>query len=394
MKLSSLSRIGLSEIKSIFYILLSYVLSRFVHEENLWLVCERGTDARDNGLWMYHYIKQTHPEVNVKFIITSSSEDRKRIEQIHHECHSDSEIVETNSFRHHLLMWKARYMLSTHLLGCLPHFEDHPGLKMWVVNRIPSTKMVWLQHGVIKDDLKIAYYGNGKIDLFICGAKPEYDFVCQKFGYPSGVVKHTGLARYDGLYAQKVRSNQILLMPTWRQWLDKGNFKTSEYFKVYLSLLSNEKLHQLLEQNDSCLVFYPHYEVQPYIEEFRKKIKSPRIVIANKNTYDVQTLLKESGLLITDYSSVLFDFAYMRKPILFYQFDQADFYQHHYEKGYFEYDTFGPIADNENKLVELLEKILKSGMMVEPATAKRMNAFFPLHDAHNCERIYQEIIKL
>lgn len=394
MKLSDLSKIGFPEIKCIFYMLVSYVLSRFVREDNLWLVCERGTEARDNGLWMYRFIKQNHPEVNVKFIITPTSEDRKRIEQVNRACHSESEIVAANSFCHYLLMWKARYMLSTHLLGCLPYFEDHPGLKMWVVNRIPDTKMVWLQHGIIGNDLKVAYYGNGKIDLFICGAKSEYDFVCQRFGYPSGVVKYTGLARYDGLHGAKVKKNQILLMPTWRQWLNRDNFGSSEYLKVYLSLLNNEKLHQLLEKYDSHLIFYPHYEVQPYIGVFHEKIKSPRIVIADKGKYDIQTLLKESTLLITDYSSVLFDFSYMRKPLLFYQFDLADFFQIHYAKGYFRYETFGPLAQNEGELLAYLEKTLRSGMQVDAAIAKRMEAFFPLCDTHNCERIYQEIIKL
>mgnify|MGYP002515616444 CR=1 FL=1 len=394
MKLSDLSKIGFPEIKCIFYMLASYVLSRFVREDNLWLVCERGTDARDNGLWMYRFIKQIHPEVNVKYIITPTSEDRERIEQINRESHSESEIVAANSLRHYLLMWKSKYMLSTHLLGCLPYFEDHPGLKMWVVNRIPTTKMVWLQHGVIKDDLKIAYYGNGKIDLFICGAKSEYDFVCERFGYPPGVVKYTGLARYDGLHGSKVKKNQILLMPTWRRWLNRDNFDSSEYLKAYLSLLNNEKLYQLLEKYDCRLIFYPHYEVQPYIGVFRKKIKSPRIMIADKCKYDVQTLLKESALLITDYSSVLFDFAYQRKPLLFYQFDQADFYHRHYKKGYFRYETFGPLAQNEGELLTYLETALRSGMQLDANTTKRMEDFFPWYDTHNCERIYQEIIKL
>ena len=394
MKLSSLSRMGFSEVKSIFYILLSYVLARFVHEDNLWLVCERGTDARDNGLWMYRYIKQNHPEVNVKFIITSSSEDRKRIEQIHHDCHSESEIIETNSFRHHLLMWKSKYMLSTHLLGCLPYFEDHPGLKMWVVNRIPATKMVWLQHGVIKDDLKIAYYGNGKIDLFICGAKPEYDFVCQKFGYPPGVVKYTGLARYDGLHDFRVKKKQILLMPTWRRWLNAENFQASEFFQKYVSLLNNETLERLLEENDMNIVFYPHHEIQPYLRAFRKNIKSSRIIIADKRIYDVQQLLKESALLVTDYSSVLFDFAYMYKPILFYQFDQAQCWTHHYSKGYFQSNWLGYVAKCEDELVETLAHVIEKKMKLDAEVANKILDFFPLHDTSNCERIFKEIIKL
>ena len=355
MKLSSLSRMGFSEVKSIFYILLSYVLARFVHEDNLWLVCERGTDARDNGLWMYRYIKQNHPEVNVKFIITSSSEDRKRIEQIHHDCHSESEIIETNSFRHHLLMWKSKYMLSTHLLGCLPYFEDHPGLKMWVVNRIPATKMVWLQHGVIKDDLKIAYYG-------------LHDF--------------------------RVKKKQILLMPTWRRWLNAENFQASEFFQKYVSLLNNETLERLLEENDMNIVFYPHHEIQPYLRAFRKNIKSSRIIIADKRIYDVQQLLKESALLVTDYSSVLFDFAYMYKPILFYQFDQAQCWTHHYSKGYFQSNWLGYVAKCEDELVETLAHVIEKKMKLDAEVANKILDFFPLHDTSNCERIFKEIIKL
>ena len=31
----------------------------------LWLVCERGNDAQDNGYWFYRYLKEKHPEINV-----------------------------------------------------------------------------------------------------------------------------------------------------------------------------------------------------------------------------------------------------------------------------------------------------------------------------------------
>lgn len=41
--------------------------------------------------------------------------------------------------------------------------------------------------------------------------------------------------------------------------------------------------------------------------------------------YDVQQLLKESLLLITDYSSVFFDMMYMNKPVIFYQFDENQY---------------------------------------------------------------------
>ena len=61
--------------------------------------------------------------------------------------------------------------------------------------------------------------------------------------------------------------------------------------------------------------------------------------------YDVQDLLKRSKILITDYSSVFYDFAYMKKEVIYYQFDYNDFFKKHYEIGNFNFEKngFGPI---------------------------------------------------
>ena len=61
--------------------------------------------------------------------------------------------------------------------------------------------------------------------------------------------------------------------------------------------------------------------MQRFLDEFTTC--SERIIIADWKKYDVQGLLKESALLITDLSSVFMDFAYMRKPMIYYQFDMG-----------------------------------------------------------------------
>ena len=64
-------------------------------------------------------------------------------------------------------------------------------------------------------------------------------------------------------------------------------------------------------------------------------------------------MLKESSMLITDYSSVFFDVAYMHKPIIYYQFDRDAFRQGHYQEGYFSYDDgFGPVAFDTESLLK------------------------------------------
>ena len=99
-------------------------------------------------------------------------------------------------------------------------------------------------------------------------------------------------------------------MPTWRAYIsDENQFLESEYYRQWNLLLTDPRLEEYLEQNDLSAIFYPHYEVQKYLHCFHPV--SNRIVLADFANYDVQTLLKESKLLVTDYSSVFFDFAYV-----------------------------------------------------------------------------------
>ena len=100
-------------------------------------------------------------------------------------------------------------------------------------------------------------------------------------------------------------------------------------------------------------------------------------------------------LLITDFSSVFFDFAYMQKPVLYYQFDEEEYRASHYAQGYFDYrrDGFGEVVTEETELLELLEQYLENDCSLKPEYRQRTEGFFTLHDMHNCERIYNEIIE-
>ena len=87
-----------------------------------------------------------------------------------------------------------------------------------------------------------------------------------------------------------------------------------------------------MEQQDYRLVFYPHIEMQKDSRRF--KSGSDRITIVSKETHDVQKLLMDCALLVTDYSSVFFDVAFLRKPVVYYQFDEEEFRKYHYQKGF------------------------------------------------------------
>ena len=317
------------------------------------------------------------------YIIDKDSVDYSKIKNL-------GNAIQKNSINHYLLFIAAKYKISTHIFGYAPNsmlYASFPNL----LNI--KGKKIFLQHGVIKDDLPQLYKEKTKLDLFICGAKPEYDFIKEFFHY-TNEVKYTGLARYDNLHEFETKK-QILIMPTWRAYLsNREEVKTSNYVTSWNSLLNNERLIRKLEKNNIELIFYPHYEMQKYVDLFYSKNRF--VKIADFNNYDVQTLLKESKLLITDYSSVYFDFAYMKKPILYYQFDIQEFTSKHYSKGYFDYDSmgFGEKVERESELVNLIEKYIENGFVLQDKYKLRDEKFFALHDKKNCERIFQEIEKL
>ena len=174
-------------------------------------------------------------------------------------------------------------------------------------------------------------------------------------------------------------------MPTWRKGVhSKEEFVKTTYYKKYNDLLKNETLQTFLKTNEYTLIFYPHIEFQPYLNTFNK---CENVILANMEDYDVQKLLIESEILITDYSSVFFDFAYLNKPIYFYQFDQEYFFKNHYSRGYIDFSKIGIVTDNEQELINNV-------ITCKRPNSSYVNTLFKYRDTNNCERTYKRIREL
>ncbi len=385
------------EISILIFISFFYKLN--LRNREIWLIIERENEAKDNGYRFFQYMRENHREINSYYLINKNyKKDYNRIKPL-------GNVIQYGSFKHKLYFVLSRKLICAHKNIIEPW--NYRKFKKSYQKFVPTKKYIFLQHGIIGNDVSNVLgkrNPNNYFDLFICGAKPEYDFINANFGYLPGEVTYTGLARFDYL-SESTTKKQILLMPTWRNgivqpsWIKNKivsdeKFLNSKYYKTYQNLINNEKLIALLEKNDFNLIFYPHYEIQQYLKYFFTD--SDRITIANKDFYDVQTLLIESKLLISDYSSVHFDFAYMDKPLIYYQFDKDDFFSKHYKKGYFSYEKhgFGPVLETEDEVVAFVEKAFENNFAVEDEYRRRTNEFFILKDTKNCERIYNEIISL
>jgi len=353
-------------------------------KRDVYIFCERGTDARDNGYHMFKYFVTHYPEKKAYYIITKDSPDRAKVAEL-------GNVINYKSWKHVLYFVAAEKKISTHIMGYAPG-DMYYFNKFRNVIKIPG-KHIFLQHGVTFNDQPTLHADGASIDLFICGAKPEYAFVSSTFGHPDGVVQYTGLARYDNLHNHETKK-QILVMPTWRMYLsgmNREDFCCSEYYLAWNGLLTSPDLSKWLQENSLELFFYPHYEMQKFLDCF--DIKDERIIIASFSKCDVQQLLIDSKLLITDYSSVFFDFAYMKKPSVYYQFDKDTFYSQHYKKGYFDYSEngFGDVVQTLDALLHSINESIESGFIPNDRYLQNMSSFFELYDASNCERIYKAI---
>jgi CDP-glycerol glycerophosphotransferase len=361
--------------------------------KKIWLIGERNDTAEENGLYFYVYLKKNQPQNKSFYIIDKNSLHYQYVKPF-------GNIIQYNSIKHKILFYASDYYVNSHYNFCYPDYFF--GIKKMPLKH--GTINVFLQHGITSADVS-QFYSKEKstIDLFICGAKPEYDYVKNTFGYANESVKYTGFARFDGLYESKVK-RQILLMPTWRREFSDLHkvlpakkdviFRKSDYFKHFQEIINSKYLINLLEESNCSLIFYPHYEIQDYIDNF--STGSKRISIASKYSYIIQDLLKESALLITDTSSVHFDFAYMYKPVIYYLFDYENYKRSHLKRGFFNYESmgFGPMVKSEKDLVETVRGYIKYEFKMEETFRDRVFEFFTLHDKNNCQRIYKEIKKL
>lgn len=372
----------------LFFTPLAFFARRFFGDyKKLWLVCERGNDARDNGYWFFKYLSECHPEVNARFIITDDSVDKQKVSVL-------GKTVSFKSFSHYLCYYAADYLIGTHVQPCAPDLILHYHLAKYKIK--PRGKQVFLQHGVIYNEMKWLWRDSLYIDLFVCGAKPEYDYIKSTYGHPEGVVRYLGLCRFDNLIKSNSRQKMILLMPTWRgsKYPSGKDFLKTPYYLHFQSLINNPVLDELLSQNGYKLVFYPHIEIQKDMHFF--STASKHILLADKQSFQIQELITSCSLLITDYSSVFFDVAFLNRPQIFYQFDSDDFRKYHYQKGYldFKHDGLGEVCETETQVVEALKKYIDGNMQLEPVYKKRIDNFFILHDDKNCDRIYNSICSL
>lgn len=360
----------------------AWLLRPFYRSRNIWLVGERPYKAQDTGYHFFKYMREQYPDRNVYYVIERDSPELRNVEPL-------GNILFYKSKKH---IWNT--LMASKIIGS--HHPDYlyPLRTKRFKNAVHATK-VFLQHGVMGTKNMVANYGKHAssfdTDLFLVSSDFEKNMIVHDFGYNPNEVEITGLSRFDSLLKNDIDiKRQLLIIPTWRDWIvNDESFFESEYFERYRELIHHPILHQLAKQYHFDIIFCLH----PNMQKFTPYFTDAPVRVISQGEVDVQRLLKESAMMITDYSSVGFDFSFLHKPILYYQFDRSRFIGKRPSHLDLENDLPGDIVYNIDEILSLVNEYAKSDFPMKEEYIKRAGKFLKYRDLHSSERIFQAISK-
>ena len=364
--------------------------------QDAWVFMDRDIQADDNAEHLYRYVRRQRPDIDAYFVLRRSSHDWKRLK------HEGFRLLAFGSPRHKLLFLTAQALVSSHIDGYVVNLVP----RKWFLD-VLSHKFVFLQHGVTEGDIS-AWINQKKVDCIITAGAPEWkSIVTERNGYrfSEREVHLTGFPRHDALQGLRAaRTRTIVVMPTWRKYVVGGvagrtnrrkpqsGFAQTRYAQAWGGFLRSTELRELALRFGYRVVFFPHANIEPYLEQFQLP---SHVETRTHRDGSIQRELGSASILITDYSSLAFDAAYLKRAVIYYQFDRAEFYsgEHLYSQGYFDHrrDGFGPCCEDESALMGALRTLLENEALPESRYEARMEEFFPYRDGENCRRVVEAV---
>jgi CDP-glycerol glycerophosphotransferase len=238
-----------------------------------------------------------------------------------------------------------------------------------------------------------------KWDILLSPNAPSTPLLRQAFRY-HGELLETGYPRNDVLSAPGrdrrradlrerfgigPRQQAILYAPTWR---DDAVF--AEGGKDFMLGLDPVRVADALASVDGVLLLRLHHELTAR----SAAIDHPRLREVSRHA-DISDLYLAADALVTDYSSVMFDFAITGRPIVFYAYDLDD-YRDRLRGFYFplEPEAPGPIETTEDGLIASLQDLTAVAVRHADRYARFRARYCHLEDGHATARVLERLATL
>lgn len=351
-----------------------------------------GKRYSDSPRAIYEYMKKNNPEFKLIWSV-----DKKSVELFEQ---LNVPYVRRFSLKWLLLFPRAQYWVNNARLATwMKRPENTHYLQTWHGTplkklgidieevHMPGTKTDTYRKNIVEESKNWSYLvGPNAYSSEILARAFAFDGEVIESGYPRNDV----LTNYSPEQVEKIRHSLnipkdkkvILYAPTWRddQFFKKGKYRFEFQFDL-------DKMKQQYG-DDFVLVVRMHYLVA---EQFDFAAYDGFIIDAS-DYYDIADLYLISDLLITDYSSVFFDYATLNRPIIFYMYDLDD-YRDRLRGFYFDIESEAPgkIVKTEDELFLEMTRALAEGHLDTDQFNRFAERFCEWEDGHSTERVVNRV---
>lgn len=388
-------------------ILIGFFLIFVPRNKNIWVFDSWfGEQYSDNSKYLFEYVKKNHPDIRIVWL-TKSERTLELIRGKGHEAYLTDSLKGTWTFMRAELKVNSDYRKVD--LSALIPFNRIKIVQLW--HGIPLKKIIFddklhfykfseniflsklkfLKNKFFSSmTLKIKTFLQGNYTLVIAASEEDKKNFSSAFNMSSDKIKVTGYPRNDALFSkEKERSEEVIsgiYMPTFRGEAGK---EVDLFEKFGFDI---KKLENFLKEAGIYLYLrlHPANMPPPRIEE---QIKTSEFIKYHREM-DVYESINRFSFLITDYSSIYFDYLLLDRPIIFAPFDIESYIDNEREL-YYDYDqvTPGPKARNWDEVMRYIKESIDFPGKYKDERSRVRDMFHKYKDGNSGERVYREIIK-
>lgn len=380
-------------------ILMGRFINKLIPKNEHQIIFESVPDVADNSKAFYEYVINLN--LNQEYNLIWEIYEDTLIPKLNVKGIT---VVKRNSLKGFFYFFRSKYVVTTHqtFIG----IKDSKQLFINLWHGMPLKAMGFAENCADELYLPIRNYDNNYILLSTSVIMKNALASC--FYVDPRKIFVTGQPRNDKLFLKeksgknfskllKKETNNynriVLFTPTFRKWGSRveGERKGNIFnFKDY-----NDRIfRKFLEDHNILFLIKMHpFEEEHYSKFFKKQNNENIIPITSEklqnNFLDLYDILGALDILITDYSSVYFDFLLLDKPIIFLPTDLEEYSK---SRGLlFEpYDFWapGPKATNFKDFLEELEKCIKNPEYYGKERKLVNDIVNKYQDNKSCERVY------
>ncbi len=366
------------------YAMIFYVFNFLpINKNKTTFIMTHDDSINGNIMRMYQKVKDERPNEICKFVTKKDIKTQKGWKRLIKEA----AFVCESSFN----------LATSHVI-----FLDNVFLPMAFMRFKKEVKVVQLWHGcnTLKKFGQLSNVGqlkwlekkaNSRYTTVVVSSNKMIKLHQEAFGVKREKISVLGLPRMDALFEskEKLEKDKESFYKTYPELKNKKLVLYAPTFRDNDLNMQDSRmnLNEVMEQLPNAYQIITKYH--PFVAYNRTSVTGEKVIDVS-NYEDLNTLLVVADVLITDYSSIIYEYAVLNKPIIFYAYDK-DEYESKIRGFYYNYEAYVPnkIVDSKETLIECLKDMMDR----KYDYGEFVNQYLDYKDTKSSERIFSKIYK-